>query len=96
MTEALNALGIETKMPQGSFYCWGDLSKLPAQLNSGFNLFNKAIEKNVIIVPGIFFDINPGKRRPKSLSTFENYARFSFGPPLEELKLGIERLKLIL
>ena len=96
MTEALNALGIETKMPQGSFYCWGDLSKLPARLNSGFNLFNKAIEKNVIIVPGIFFDINPGKRRPKSLSTFENYARFSFGPPLEELKLGVEKLKSIL
>lgn len=93
MAESLAELGIKTKQPDGSFYCWGELSGLPKNLRSGFNLFNACIENNVIIVPGIFFDINPGKRRPKNLSTFENYARFSFGPPLEELKLGIKKLK---
>lgn len=96
MTKALTELGIKTKSPEGSFYCWGDLSALPSPLRSGFGLYQACIEKNVIIVPGIFFDINPGKRRPKSLSTFEPFARFSFGPPLDELSLGVETLKEII
>ncbi len=96
LQKELENLGIKTEFPQGSFYCWGDLSNLPKNLRSGTNLFNKAIENNLVIVPGIFFDINPGKRRPKNLSIFENYARFSFGPSLDELELGISILKKIL
>ena len=92
----LEKLGIKTEIPQGSFYCWGDLSELPGDLRSGFALFLKGIENNLIVVPGIYFDINPGKRRPKNLSTFESFARFSFGPSLEELELGISILKKII
>ncbi|QDS95072.1 Aspartate aminotransferase [Roseimaritima multifibrata] len=92
----LEKLGIKTESPQGSFYCWGDLSNLPKNLRSGSELFAKAIENNLILVPGIYFDINPGKRRPKNLSIFENYARFSFGPSLPELELGISILKKII
>jgi aspartate/methionine/tyrosine aminotransferase len=92
----LNRLGIITEMPAGSFYSWGNLCNLPKHLRSGFDLFSKCIENNLIIVPGIFFDINPGKRRPKSLSVFETYARFSFGPPIEELERGIKILEKII
>jgi aspartate/methionine/tyrosine aminotransferase len=83
-------------MPSGSFYCWGNLSGLPKNLRSGFELFSKCIEEKLIIVPGIFFDINPGKRRPKNLSIFESYARFSFGPPIEELERGMKTLESII
>ena len=92
----LNALGITCELPAGSFYCWGDLSQLPESINTGSKLFEVAIEKNLIIVPGAFFDINPGRRRPDRSSQFESFARFSFGPKMEELKLGISILKQII
>ena len=82
--------------PQGGFYCWGDLSKLPGGLNSGMRFFRRALEEKVIVVPGVFFDINPGKRRPDRASRFGHYARFSFGPPQSEINGGLERLKKIL
>lgn len=89
----LNKLGISVKVPKGAFYAWGDLSSLPESIRSGRNLFEKCLGKNLIVVPGEFFDINPGKRRPKRTASFENYTRFSFGPPMEELKLGIKILE---
>lgn len=96
MCKELNSLGISVHDPSGAFYAWGDLSNLPESVRSGRKLFEKCLEKKLIIVPGEFFDINPGKRRPKRTANFENYARFSFGPPLEELELGIKILKEVL
>ena len=46
----------------------------------------------VITVPGQFFDINPGKRRPDHACRFGSFSRFSFGPPEHELRLGLDRL----
>ena len=97
MHEALKQLGIQVEpKPRGGFYCWANLSELPASIKTGLSLFEKAIEKNLIIVPGVFFDINPGKRRPNRVSRFGSYARFSFGPPMDELKLGLSLLKEII
>jgi aspartate/methionine/tyrosine aminotransferase len=89
----LHRLGITCTPPKGAFYAWGNLTGLPESIRSGRALFEKCIDKNLIIVPGEFFDINPGKRRPKRAASFEHYARFSFGPPMEELKLGIKILE---
>ncbi len=44
------------------------------------------------MVPGGFFDINPGRRRPDRSTRFGSFVRFSFGPPMEEIDLGLQRL----
>jgi aspartate/methionine/tyrosine aminotransferase len=56
-------------------------------------LFEQAIERKVITVPGRFFDVNPGKRRSAVASRFHSYSRFSFGPPREVLELACDRLQ---
>jgi N-succinyldiaminopimelate aminotransferase len=93
MMKALADLGIPVSpTPGGTFYCWGDLSNLPSHCNTGMKLFQQALEKNLIIVPGVFFDINPGHRRPDRASRFGRFARFSFGPPMQELERGMNQL----
>ncbi|MFN8896922.1 MAG: pyridoxal phosphate-dependent aminotransferase, partial [Pseudomonadota bacterium] len=48
--------------------------------------FEAALRERVITVPGLFFDINPGKRRANHTSRFTQYMRFSFGP--DEIAVG--------
>ncbi|GIW44699.1 MAG: aminotransferase [Candidatus Binatia bacterium] len=93
MLEALSALGIRVHPPLGGFYCWGDVSALPAPLHSGMGLFRAGLEGGLITVPGVFFDINPGQRRPERESRFEHFVRFSFGPPIEEIERGLASLQ---
>jgi N-succinyldiaminopimelate aminotransferase len=45
------------------------------------------------VVPGEFFDVNPGKRRSHRASRFRSYARFSFGPSMQTLELALARLE---
>lgn len=90
----LEEMGIKIPCkPKGAFYCWGDLSGLPESINTGTKLFEKALDHKVIIVPGVFFDINPGHRRPDRSSRMASFARFSFGPPLTELERGLGNLQ---
>ena len=42
-------------------------------------------------VPGEFFDVNPGKRRTGA-SPYKDWMRFSFGPPMDNMIMGLERL----
>lgn len=94
INERLTHLGIKVSpQPDGAFYCWGDLSELGEEFNTGMLLFRKALEAGLIIVPGVFFDINPGRRRPDRASRFGHFARFSFGPPLEEVERGMDKLE---
>jgi aspartate/methionine/tyrosine aminotransferase len=53
----------ENFVPNSTFYLWLDLSSLPEQINDGLNFFAACLEEKVIVVPGIFFDLNPAKRR---------------------------------
>jgi hypothetical protein len=46
-----------------------------------------------VVVPGEFFDVNPGKRRAGRPSRFRQYVRFSFGPELNAVKTGVERIQ---
>ena len=94
MLEGLKSLNIKVNPePDGAFYCWGDLSELPESIRDGMSLFRKGLEHNVITVPGVFFDINPGQRRVERPSRFRNFCRFSFGPSIEELETGLASLK---
>ena len=90
----LAEIGVELdRPPEGTFYVWGNLSKLPAPLHDGMGLFEKALDEKVITVPGVFFDVNPGKRRSQQASRFHSYTRFSFGPPREVLEQACDRLE---
>ncbi len=89
----LAAAGIKLDLaPQGTFYCWADVSGLPEGLNDGMSFFQAALKQKVICVPGEFFDINPGKRRSGRPSRFRQYVRFSFGPEETAVAEGMRRI----
>lgn len=79
--------------PDGGFYVWASVASLPAPLNDGDAFFEAALAEHVITVPGMFFDINPGKRRADHTSRFRQYLRFSFGPDEASVALAVQRLQ---
>jgi len=94
MLSRLERLGVRfDRVPDGTFYCWGNVASLPAPLNDGMGLFRAGLTKKVITVPGEFFDVNPGKRRQGRASRFRDYVRFSFGPSLDVLERAFGRLE---
>ena len=90
----LPKLGIEIPLvPGGSFYIFGSVEKLPKALNTGEKFFRQALEKQVIVVPGNYFDVNPGQRRNARHSRFHHFVRFSFGPSMEKMQTAVDRLR---
>ncbi len=85
-------LGLAAK-PQGSFYCFVSLAGLPEPLQNGMAFFEEALKRRVICVPGVFFDVNPGKRRSHIPSRLEQFVRLSYGPPIEEMTRGLDRFE---
>lgn len=95
LVSGLQQLGVRfDAKPEGTFYCWGDLSGLPPSIATGEGLFRAALQKRVITVPGAFFDVDPGQRRQGRgrPSRFENHMRFSFGPELSVIRQALTRL----
>jgi aspartate/methionine/tyrosine aminotransferase len=96
MVQRLSAMGITfAREPASTFYCWGSLERLPEPFNEGHGFFRRALERKVMTVPGEFFDVDPGQRRRHG-SPYRQWMRFSFGPPLENLALGLDRLERML
>jgi len=94
MLAGLRAVGVRfEREPEGTFYAWGDVSGLPEGLNTGHGLFRAALGEKVIVVPGRFFDVDPGQRRFGRTSRFLHHARFSFGPAEAVIDTALERLK---
>ncbi|HEY8073328.1 MAG TPA: pyridoxal phosphate-dependent aminotransferase [Labilithrix sp.] len=94
MLSRLERMGVRfDRVPDGTFYCWGNVSALPPPLSDGMGLFRAALAKKVITVPGEFFDVNPGKRRHGRASRFRDYVRFSFGPSLDVIERALTRLE---
>ena len=90
----LQRLGVRVdRAPDGTFYVWGCVEDLPPPLNDGMGFFRAALEEKVIVVPGEFFDVNPGKRRQGRTSRFKGYVRFSFGPAMGVLEKAVARLE---
>jgi aspartate/methionine/tyrosine aminotransferase len=80
--------------PAGAFYVWANLAKLPAPLDDGMNFFREGLKEKVIVVPGVFFDVNPGNRR--ATARYKNYCRISFGPEIEKLELGLDAIERVI
>ena len=93
LIDGLRALGVSIERePEGTFYVWGNVANLPEGLNTGDDLFRRALEKKVIVVPGHFFDVDPGQRRVGRASRFNQHVRFSFGPSEETIDTAVTRL----
>lgn len=92
LVDRLRGLGIEVEHePSGAFYVWGNLAELPPPLNDGIEFFKALLDVQVITVPGVFFDVNPGQRRRNA--RYHSYCRLSFGPSMEILERGTERIE---
>ncbi|MCC7476818.1 pyridoxal phosphate-dependent aminotransferase [bacterium] len=92
MLERLSAMGIRCSCPPaGTFYVWASLADLPAPWNDSDHFFREALQRRVMTVPGRFFDVNPGQTRPRP-SPYQQWMRFSFGPPEDNVRMGLERL----
>jgi aspartate/methionine/tyrosine aminotransferase len=89
----LAKLGIRVKWtPTATFYIWADLSELPPPLNDCLVFLEECIKHQVVVVPGVFFDINPrGIRNIRQSKSIAN-VRFSYGPPMHNLVLGMKQL----
>jgi len=80
--------------PAGTFYVWANLSQLPPPLNDGMQFFEAGLAEKVITVPGVFFDVNPEKRR--TYARYRNYCRVSFGPEMEVVERGLDALERVI
>lgn len=88
----LKEMGIEVPgNPQGTFYVFASVKNLPKPLNTGEGFMNEAFKHQVLTVPGEYFDVNPNRLR-KGVSPLENFVRFSFGPPKQQVEQGLDRL----
>ena len=94
MLSRLERIGVRfDRVPDGTFYGWGNVAALPEGMNDGMSFFRAALPHKVITVPGEFFDVNPGKRRHGRASRFRQYVRFSFGPSWETLDKALNRIE---
>ncbi|THV99988.1 aminotransferase [Aureobasidium pullulans] len=90
----LTEMGFKIPMiPNSTFYLWLDLSSLPEGINDGLNFFNACLKEKVIVVPGIFFDLNPSKRRDLFDSPCHKHVRLSYGPRMDVLKMGLDGIE---
>ncbi|MFN0008626.1 MAG: pyridoxal phosphate-dependent aminotransferase, partial [Planctomycetota bacterium] len=93
LVERLKRMGIRfAREPESTFYGWASLENLPEPLNDALPFFRAALEHKVMTVPGEFFDVNPGQRR-RGESPYRRWMRFSFGPPMANLEMGLDRLE---
>lgn len=95
--ERLQGMGMDLAVaPEGAFYTFPSLKTLPEPLQDGMEFFKAALEQRVIVVPGVFFDVNPGKRRSHLPSRLRNHVRISFGPHIDTVIQGLNRLEALI
>jgi len=93
----LRSMGFNIKfVPDSTFYLWLNLEGLPGPISDGLNFFQACLEEKVIVVPGIFFDLNPARRRDLFDSPCHHFVRFSYGPKMETLKMGCDGIGRVL
>jgi len=95
--ERLKKMGfVFATIPDSTFYIWLDLSHLPERIRNGLGFFEECLREKVIVVPGIFFDLNPQSRRDLFDSPCHHYVRVSYGPKWDTLKRGIDGIEKVL
>lgn len=91
----LQDMGITVEHPpQGTFYCWCDISNLPPPLNNCWGFFRELLKEKVIVTPGVFFDVNPGSRR--KFNSYDSFIRISYGPSFKEAQRGLEGMQRVI
>ena len=88
-------------VPDSTFYIWLDLTTLDPplakgsviDLSNGLSFFEALLQEKVMCVPGIFFDLNPAKRRDLFDSPCHHFVRISYGPKMEALKMGLDGIE---
>lgn len=96
MLERLQEFGLRpAPVTEGTFYVWASVAGLAPPLNRAEPFFWAALEHQVMTVPGHFFDVNPGSARGGT-SPFDQWLRFSFGPPEDNVRMGLDRLGALL
>ncbi|KAK4248603.1 pyridoxal phosphate-dependent transferase [Corynascus novoguineensis] len=83
-------------MPDSTFYLWLNLEGLPGPISDGLNFFQACLDEKVIVVPGIFFDLNPSRRRDLFDSPCHHFVRFSYGPRMDVLKMGCDGIERVI
>lgn len=95
MVNELTKMGVNVQNSgRGTFYLWADLKDLPPPISNSDEFFRRALTRKVMTVPGRFFDVNPGRIRTAEMIG-ETWTRFSFGPPIDNVRLGLDRLRSI-
>jgi aspartate/methionine/tyrosine aminotransferase len=95
MLERLQNMGIHVEVkPEATFYVWANLAALPEPIRDGVAFLEAGLKEKVITVPGLFFDVNPEKRR--SHAQYSQYARISFGPEMSMLQRGLDALEKVI
>jgi aspartate/methionine/tyrosine aminotransferase len=93
----LAEMGITVKWkPNATFYVWADISSLPPPLDDCLVFLEECTKHKVIVVPGVFFDINPRGVRNVRMSKCISMVRFSYGPPRENLVRGMKAIREII
>lgn len=93
----LESMGFKFKIiPNATFYLWLDLSNLPGKISSALGFFQECLKEKIICVPGIFFDLNPLARREIHDSPMFHFVRLSYGPPMDQLKQGLDGIQRII
>ena len=88
----LTDMGVQVPHPpRGTFYVWGDLSELASPFDEAESFYRRALQRRVLCVPGSSFDVDPARRR-RGPAAYSRWMRFSFGAPLDELRMGLDRL----
>lgn len=88
-------------IPEATFYIWLDLTKLEPPLpensaidiSNGLSFFDALLQEKAIVVPGIFFDLNPAQRRDLFDSPCHHFVRISYGPKMDALKMGMDAIE---
>ncbi|ATY66748.1 aminotransferase class I and II [Cordyceps militaris] len=94
VVKRLREMGFVIKyVPDSTFYLWLNLEGLPEAISDGLNFFQACLEEKVIVVPGIFFDLNPSRRRDLFDSPCHHFVRFSYGPRMDVLTKGLDSIE---
>lgn len=97
VVKRLRDMGFTIKtVPDSTFYLWLNLECLPGPISDGLNFFSACLQEKVIVVPGIFFDLNPARRRDLFDSPCHHFVRFSYGPRMDILKMGCDGIERVL
>lgn len=91
----------DQNIPDSTFYIWLDLTTLtppipegsPIDISNGLAFFDALLREKTIVVPGIFFDLNPAHRRDLFDSPCHHFVRLSYGPKMEVLKMGLDGIE---